>query len=248
MVNLDLKEIQSYVNENIITFHQRRAKALEALELSRLIKKNTYLFKAKNITTANELISGLLDAFLSSSEEEIFGDFLEGLALFIAQKTYNGHKSSAQGIDVEFIKNKIHYVVSIKSSTNWGNSAQQNRLANDLSTSVSRLKQLHKDTNVQPVLGICYGNTKTSFLRGYMKVVGQNFWYLISGNKELYKEIIEPIGYKAKQHNDDFNLERSKIINRFTKAFIEKFCTPSGEIDWKKLVEFNCGNFDLNEH
>ena len=248
MVNLYLKEIQSYVNENIITFHQRRARALESLELNRLIKKNSYLYKAKNITTANDLISGLLEAFLSSSEEEIFGDFLEGLALFIAQKTYNGHKSSAQGIDVEFIKDKVHYVVSIKSSTNWGNSSQQKKLENDLNISIARLKQLHKDANVQPVLGICYGNTKTSFLRGYMKVVGQNFWFLISGNKELYKEIIEPIGYKAKQHNDDFNLEKSKIINRFTKAFIDKFCNPSGEIDWKKLVEFNCGNFDLNEH
>jgi len=248
MVDLNLKEIQSYVNENIITFHQRRAKALEELELNKLIKKNTYLFKAKNITTANDLISGLLDAFLSSSEEEIFGDFLEGLALFIAQKTYNGHKSTAQGIDVEFIKNNIHYVVSIKSSTNWGNSSQQNKLENDLKIAVSRLKQLHKDANIQPVLGICYGNTKTTFPRGYMKVVGQNFWFIISGNKELYKEIIEPIGYKAKQHNDEFNLEKSKIINRFTKEFLEKFCKPSGEIDWKKLVEFNCGNFDLNEH
>lgn len=247
MVNLDLKEIQSYVNDNIGTFHQRRAKVLEVLELNRLIKKNTYLFKAKNITTANDLISGLLEAFLSSSEEEIFGDFLEGLAVFIAQETYNGHKSAAQGIDVEFNKDKIHYVISIKSSTGWGNSSQQNKLKNDLKIAVARIKQLHKDTNVQPVLGICYGNTKTSFLRGYMKVVGQNFWFLISGNKELYKEIIEPIGYEAKKHNDDFNLEKSKIINNFTKAFLDEFCKSSGEIDWKKLVEFNCGNFDLNE-
>jgi hypothetical protein len=248
MMNLDLKEIQSYVNDNIGTFHKRRAKALEELKLNKLIKKNTYLFKAKNITTANDLISSLLDAFLSSSEEEIFGDFLEGLAVFIAQKTYNGHKSSAQGIDVEFIKEKIHYVVSMKSSTNWGNSSQQNKLENDLKIAVARLKQQHKDSNIQPVLGICFGKTKTSFIRGYMKVVGQNFWYLISGSQELYKEIIEPIGYKAKQHNDDFNLEKSKIINRFTKAFIEQFCGTSGEIDWKKLVEFNCGNLETNEH
>jgi len=248
MVNFDLKDIQSYVNDNIGAFHVRRAKALEELKLNKLIKKNTYLFKAKNITTANDLISSLLDAFLSSSEEEIFGDFLEGLAVFIAYETCNGHKSSAQGIDVEFIKDKIHYVVSIKSSTNWGNSSQQDKLENDLKIAVARLKQQHKDSNIQPILGIYYGKTKTSFIRGYMKVVGQNFWYLISGSQELYKEIIEPIGYKAKQHNDDFNLEKSKIINRFTKAFIEEFCKPSGEIDWKKLVEFNCGNLESNEH
>jgi hypothetical protein len=73
---------------------------------------------AKNKTTASDLIAGLLDAFLSSSEEEIFGEFLEGLALFIAQNIYNGHKSTAPGIDVEFIKEGIHYFVSIKSSHN----------------------------------------------------------------------------------------------------------------------------------
>jgi len=247
MRKLDINKVQEYVNENIIVFHQRRAKALDDLVLKRLIKKNTYLFKAKNISTANELISGLLEAFLSSSEEEIFGGFLEGLALFVAQQTYRGHKSSAQGIDVEFIREKIHYIVSIKSSTNWGNSSQQKKLENDLRVAVSRLKQLHQGSNIQPVLGICYGKTRTSFLRGYMKVVGQNFWYLISGNKELYKEIIEPIGFKAKHHNDGFILEKAKIINRFTKQFIDEFCKPSGEINWEKLVEFNCGNLKTNE-
>jgi len=245
MGELNIKEIENYVNENIITFHQRRASVLSNLKLKKLIKKNTYLFKVKNISTANDLVSSLLEAFLSSSEEEIFGDFLEGLALFIAEKTYNGHKSSAQGIDLEFIKNNTHYLVSIKSSTNWGNSSQQKKLASDLNIAVSRLKQNHPDSLIQPVLGICYGKTKTSFIRGYKKIVGQNFWYLISGNVDLYKEIIEPIGYKAKEHNDAFNNEKSKIINRFTKLFIDEFCHPSGEINWQKLVEFNCGNLDI---
>lgn len=245
MGDLSLKDIEKYVNENIITFHQRRAKVLENLNVEKLIKKNTYLFKAKNITTASDLIAGLLDAFLSSSEEEIFGDFLEGLAVFIAQNIYNGHKSTAPGIDVEYIKEGIHYFVSIKSSPNWGNSSQQKKLENDLNSAVTRLKQQNRHANVQPVLGICYGKTKTSFLHGYMKVVGQNFWYLISGNKDLYKEIIEPIGYKAKEHNDAFNNEKSRIINRFTKIFIDEFCHPSGEINWQKLVEFNCGNLDI---
>ncbi len=247
MGKLNIDEVRDYVNENIVDFHRRRAKALDELNLNRLIRKNTYLFKAKNVSKASDLISGLLDAFLSSSEEEIFGDFLEGLALFIAQKTSNGHKSTAFGIDVEFIKNNVHYVVSIKSSTNWGNSSQQNKLENDLKNAVARVKQSHKSSNVQPVLGICYGKTRTSFIRGYMKVVGQNFWCLISDNKNLYKEIIEPIGYKAKEHNEKFDLEKSNIINRFTKLFIDSFCDSNGAINWERLVEFNCGNFDLNQ-
>jgi hypothetical protein len=246
MEKLNLDDVRAYVNENIVDFHQRRIKSLEDLTLSKLLKKNPYLFKAKNITTASQLIEGLLEAFLSSSEEKLFGDFLEGLAVFIAGKTCGGHKSAATGVDLEFINNDIHYVVSIKSGPSWGNSSQQNKLQQDLQKAVATVKQARFGTNVQAVLGICYGKTKTSYLRGYLKVVGQNFWYLISENRDLYTDIIEPIGYRAKQHNDSFSDEKGKVVNRFTKDFIAEFCDDTGAIDWAKLVEWNSGNYDLD--
>ncbi len=214
--------------------------------MSKLLKKNPYLFKAKNILTAGELITGLLDAFLSSSEEKIFGDFLEELAVFIARKTYNGHKSGIAGVDLEFFKENIHYIVSIKSGTNWGNSSQHKKLQQDLRNAVIRIKQSHHSENVQSVLGICYGKTRTAYLHGYLKVVGQNFWYLISDNVNLYKDIIEPIGYRAKDHNEVFEIKKGKVVNRFTQLFINSYCKQDGEIDWEKLVEFNSGNFDLD--
>lgn len=212
-----------------------------------MLTKNPYLFKAKNIATAGEFISGLLEAFLSSSEEKLFGDFLEGLAVYTAEMTCGGHKSAAPGVDLEFINNGIHYVVSVKSGTNWGNSSQQNKLEQDLTNAVIRIKQSKRGVNVQPVLGICYGKTKTSYVRGYLKVVGQNFWYLISENKDLYTDIIEPIGYKAKDHNEVFQVEKDNVINRSTGLFINQFCDLSGAINWVKLVEFNSGNFDLQQ-
>lgn len=244
MKNLDLAEVCTFVNENIVDFHERRIKSLECLEMNKLLRKNPYLFRAKNITTANELITGLLEAFLSSSEEKLFGDFLEELVVFIAGKTFQGHKSSASGVDLEFFKNNIHYIVSIKSGTNWGNSPQHKKLKEDLANAVTRVKQSHHAQNVQPVLGICYGKTKTSYLNGYLKIVGQNFWYLLSDNENLYKEIIEPIGYRAKEHNESFYREKSRVVNKFSLAFLENYCTENGDINWDKLVEFNSGNFN----
>lgn len=232
MKPLNLDEVREYVSRNIVDFHQRRIKSLEALTLERLLNKNPYLFKAKNITTASELVTGLLDAFLSSSEEKLFGDFLEGLAVFVAGKTCNGHKSAAPGVDLEFINHGIHYVVSIKSGPNWGNSSQQKKLEEDLRNAVMRVKQLRRGANVQAVLGICYGKVKTHHLRGYLKVVGQNFWYLISEDKHLYTDIIEPIGYQAREHNAAFQLQKSGIINRFTRSFVERFCDSYGTINW----------------
>jgi len=245
METLNLDEVREYVNNNIVDFHQRRIKSLEGLKLTKLLRKNPYLFKAKDITTAGQLVESLLDAFLSSSEEKLFGDFLECLAVFIAGKTCGGHKSAATGVDLEFINNGIHYVVSIKSGPSWGNSSQQNKLQQDLQKAVATVKQARFGTNVQAVLGICYGKTKTSYLRGYLKVVGQNFWYLISENKDLYTDIIEPIGYRAKQHNETFANEKARVTNKFTKKFIDSFCDQTGAIDWERLVAWNSGNFDL---
>jgi len=214
MEKLDVNEINDFVNKNISMFHQNKLKSLQSINLKDVLKKkNPYLFKAKNIAVASDLVTSILDAFLSSSEEKHFGDFLEELAIFISGKTCKGRKSAATGVDMEFVNQETHYLVSIKSGPNWGNSSQQNKQESDFQIATKVLKQSKRSLNVQPVLGICYGKVRTSYLRGYLKVVGQNFWYLISENENLYTDIIEPLGYKAKQHNTKFTKEKSKIVN-----------------------------------
>jgi hypothetical protein len=248
MNSLDLDQVREYVNENIVHFHRNRIKSLEKLTLDHLLRRDSYLFRAQNLNVASELIQSLLEAFLSSSEEKHFGDFLENLAVFVASKTCDGQKSAAPGVDLEFIYDGTHYVVVVKSRPNWGNSSQQQKLAQDLRDAVIRVRQSRVAAKVEPVLGICYGKTRTGYMKaGYLKVVGQNFWYLISQNMDLYTDIIEPIGYRAKEHNDAFDEEKVSIINRFTGQFISRFCDPTGAIDWVKLVEFNSGNFDLDQ-
>ncbi len=79
-----------------------------------------------------------------------------------------------------------------------------------------------------------------------MKVVGQSFWHLISGNEQLYTDIIEPIGYRAKEHNERFLEEKGRVINQFTAEFLDAFC-DNGLINWRRLVAFNSGNLDPND-
>jgi hypothetical protein len=246
MKPINLDDVREFVNNNIVRFHQQKLHTLENLSLHKLLRrKNPYLFRAKNLTVASDLVRDILDAYLSSSEDTYFGDFLEGLAIFIAVQTRNGQKSAATGIDLEFQHDGTHYIISIKSGPNWGNSSQQVRQEGNFKEAVKRLKQSNHTLNVQPVLGICYGKTKTSFLRGYMKVVGQNFWYFISENPDLYTDIIEPLGHRAREHNDSFNESKGQIVNLFTEEFMKDFC-DDGIINWYKLVEFNSGNLDLN--
>jgi len=246
MENFFLSELNDYVNTSIEFFHKSRISMISGLKLNNLISKNPYLFRAKNITLASELIESTLNAFLSSSEEKMFGDFLENLALFVAKKCVSAHKSTAQGIDLEFDKDGIYYIISVKSGPRWGNSSQLKKLSEDLIVAAIRLKQSSHVKSVQKILGICYGKTKDRQMKaGYKKIMGQSFWTFISNDPNLYIDIIEPVGYRARYHDEEFNREKAKIVNLLTKEFIEKFCDINGNIDWKKLIKANSGNLNL---
>ena len=81
---LNIEDIAKYVEQNIGDFHSKRLEKLEKLNFKEVLKrKNPYLYKAKNILTAQDLIKNLLDAFLQSQEETLFGDFMEGVAIFV---------------------------------------------------------------------------------------------------------------------------------------------------------------------
>ncbi len=133
------QELTDYVEANIQIFHQRRLENLQKLKLMNVVKrKNPYLFKAKNINTASEFVKTILEAHLSSQEETIFGGFLEGLAIFICTQVYDGRKSSAEGIDLEFEKDSVRYIISIKSGPNWGNSSQIKKMQDNFKSKKCR--------------------------------------------------------------------------------------------------------------
>jgi len=212
---------------------------LRKLKLLQVLKrKNPYLFKVKNALTAQDLVKTLLDAYLSSQEETLFGDFLEGLAIYINQKAYGGKKSSSEGIDLEFDKNGMRYIVSIKSGPNWGNSSQIRRMKDNFGRAKRVLRTGKSRLNIVCGNGRCYGRDNRPDKGDYFKLCGQRFWELISGNSELYVEIIKPLGHKAKEKNEEFLEEYAQIINRFTLEFSQDFCRD-GKIDWDALVKFN---------
>jgi len=236
---LNLEDVITYVEENIGGFHQKRLEKLDELKLGLILKrKNPYLFKAKNILTAEELVKKLLDAYLSSQEETIFGEFLEGLAIFICGKVYNGKKSVAEGIDLEFERDKIRYIVSVKSGPNWGNSSQILKMKDNFRRAKRILRANISETNIVAVNGCCYGKDNKPDKGEYLKLCGQRFWEFISGNNDLYTEIIEPLGNRAKERNEEFMDAYSVIINKFTQEFLQNFCY-NGRINWERLVKFN---------
>lgn len=239
MSSLDWVALTAFAEERIAAFHRKRLDNLAALKLKTILKrKNPYLFKAKNLLTASDLVKTLLEAHLSSQEETIFGDFLEELAIYINAQVCGGKKSSTEGIDLEFDRDGIRYIVSIKSSPHWGNSGQIKKMKDNFIKAQKILKTGNSKLHVQAVNGCCYGKDGKPEKGNYRKLCGQRFWTFISGDESLYTKLVEPIGHRAKEKNDHFQKQYAKVINLFAQEFMQDFCND-GEIDWVKLVEFN---------
>lgn len=248
MKPISQQDLVEYVEKNIPHFHQNRLGKLLKLKLKDVLKrKNPYLFKVKNITTASDFIKTILDAFLSSQEETLFGNFLEELAIYICSNVYNGRKSSTEGIDLEFEKENSKYIVSIKSGPNWGNSSQINKMKDNFKKAKRILgTSASVESNIIAINGCCYGKDDIPNKGDYHKLCGQRFWEFISGDEKLYTDIIEPLGHKAREKNDLFLIEYNKVINKFSFEFMKMFCTSSGEILWDKIIQFNSGKNNRN--
>ena len=184
----------------------------------------------------------LVDAHQSSSEEALFGDFLEGLAISICSHAFKGRKSATEGIDLEFERDGHRYVVSIKSGPNWGNSSQIKKMIDAFSKARRIAGGQHHP--IIAINGCCYGRDASPEKQtgSYSKLCGQDFWELISGQPELYVELIEPLGYMAHERNEEFSSSYSAVLNRFTLEFAQQYCARDGRIEWPRLLQFNSGS------
>lgn len=234
-----LEKTKQFVAENIKPgFHDKRLASLGKLRLDTVLKrKNPYLFRSKAISSAPDMVRQILDAHLSSNEETLFGEFLESMAIFVCEQKYQGIKSTAEGIDLEFSREGQRYAVSIKSGPHWGNSRQISKMITDF----DRIKRIagHRATIVC-INGCCYGQDgRPHKEKGFLKLCGQDFWNLISGEQEMYKEIIEPLGFQARLRCDEFTEAYGRVLTCFTQDFTKHYCLEDGALDWNKLVEIN---------
>ncbi len=239
------QDYYSFLSEQVITpFYHSRFDKLNSLKLKDVLKrKNPYLLKAKNIELAGDLVKGIIDAFLSSQEETIFGNLLEGFAIHVSKVLYGGFKSELKSADLEFERENIYYVVGIKSGTNWGNADQVSKMRDNFKIARTILHERGIKKEIVAVNGCIYGKDRSPFKRHedidkqYYKYAGQDFWNFISDDDNLYREIIVPIDREAREKDDAFKKAYAAKVNEMTQDFIENFMTDN-QIDWIKLVDF----------
>ncbi len=246
MKKLPYQDFHAYLAEHVIEpFYEVRLNNLNSLQLKSILKrKNPYLFKAKNIELAGDLVKSIVDAFLSSQEETIFGNLLEGFAIHVAKTLYEGFKSELKSVDLEFRRSKSYHIIGIKSGIHWGNSDQINKMRDNFKLAREVLRKRGIKDEIVAVNGCIYGKDRVPFKthsdadKQYYKYAGQEFWQFLSGDDELYREIIAPIDREARQKDDIFKKSYNAKVNEMTQEFLANFMTSDSQIDWLKLIDF----------
>lgn len=249
----ELKDYEKFLSENVVTpFYYERLMYLRCnMTLEYILsRKNPYLLKAKNISSSDELVRTIVEAFLSSQEETMFGNKLEMFAIYISKKLDKGFKSELPSIDLEFERNDIYYIVGIKSGTNWANSDQAVKMKDNFKTAREYLTKIKKvKKKIVAVNGCIYGKEAKLFKenrsdpdKSFYRVAGQDFWQFISGDAELYREIIKPIEDEAQERDKAFKEAFDGKINamsmEFSKIFTFREPERLGIINWEKVVDY----------
>ncbi|MFQ5862679.1 MAG: PmeII family type II restriction endonuclease [Candidatus Brocadiales bacterium] len=236
---MDTKELEKLVAKCLKVFYKRRLEKLESLKLKDYLKrKNPYLYKAIGTEKASEIVEEVLTAYLTASDEGLFGDaFFEPIAKFVS----GGAVSPSEGVDIAIETDKKYLAIAVKSGPNIYNASQKKRQNDEFNTLRSRLLKLHKQFDA--LLGHGYGRRKgrPSRTKIYRESSGQAFWAEITGDPDFYLKLVKLVKDVPSKHRPTYKKAWAKAVNRFTAEFIKDFCNKDGSIDWEKLVAFNSG-------
>lgn len=223
-------------------FYGSLLEKIDEIKIEDIMKrKNPYLYRAKAMQSASEIVESVLSATVSSSEETIFGNcFFEPLAIAAS----GGNKALAEGVDimVEDKTENIIYAIAVKSGTSVFNADSKKRQEQNFNAAAKLAKQAH--ARYEPIIGYSYGKKRTTG-KGkptiYRELAGQDFWMELTGDPDFYIKIINYMGTKPEQYLERYRESYNRASNRLVKQFTVSFCDDDGSINWNKLVRFNSG-------
>lgn len=239
----DEKEVVQAIAKALEDFYGSLIDKIDGLDIVKIMKrKNPYLYRAKAMENASEIVESVLNAFVSSSEETIFGNcFFEPLAIAAS----GGNKALAEGIDimVQDNENNIIYAVAVKSGPSVFNADSKKRQEQNF-MAASKLAQQAR-ARYEAYIGYAYGKKKESGAgrpKMYQELAGKRFWTELTGDEMFYIKIIQYMGELPEKYVASYKESYNKAFNRLVREFSNQFCKKDGSIDWEKLVEFNSGD------
>lgn len=226
------------IADALMSFYKKLTNKLDSVDIYKVLKrKNVYLYRAKGVNSASEIVDDILSAFVSSSEETLFGnEFFEPLAIAVS----GGQKAMTEGADITVDKNGEIFTIAVKSGTRVFNADSRKRQEQNFKAAAKRAQQARKAFT--PVIGYGYGKKKLRAGSIYLELAGQDFWLWLTGDPDFYLKIIDLMGTRPDEYADIFRQAYNRALNRMVRDFSADFCLRDGNIDWDKLVQFNSGH------
>lgn len=240
-LNQDFDELRARqaVAAALDEFYQRLSEKLRDINLREILKKkNPYLYRAKGISNAAQIVDGILAAYLSSSEETIFGNvFFEPLAIAVS----GGQKAVTEGMDITVDRDNVIYSIAVKSGISVFNGDSRKRQEQNFQSAAKRVQQARKA--YIPVVGYGYGTKRIrpGKEKFYWELAGQEFWAWLTGDPDFYLKIVQYMGPTPEEYAQRFDEIYNGAENRLLREFTMEYCDAQGFIDWDKLVRFNSG-------
>ena len=238
----DEEAIVQAIAKALEDFYASLIDKIDNIDIKKIMKrKNPYLYRAKAMQNASEIVESVLTAFVSSSEETIFGNcFFEPIAIAAS----GGEKALAEGVDIMYHDHETNtiYAYAVKSGPSVFNADSKKRQEQNFMAAAKLARQAK--ARFEPIIGYSYGRKKESGKgrpKIYRELAGKAFWEDLTGIPEFHKMIIKYMGTLPEQYVAAYKESYDKAANRLVREFSTLFCKEDGSIDWDKLVEFNSG-------
>jgi hypothetical protein len=190
-------ELEECVGRLLDDFYEKRTARLTKLDLHETLHhKNPYLFRATGMEKASDIVNAILMAFISSSDETIFGDvFFEPLAQVVS----GGSVAPGAGVDVSVVHEGYYTAIAVKSGPSVFNGQSRARQKEEFRALRKRLQKLR--LMFDPLVGYCYGKKRqrSASNEEFRELAGQRFWKELTGEDNFYLKIIRAMKEKLQR-------------------------------------------------
>ena len=236
---VDYAALEPVIQQCLLDYQGKRLAKLKKLKGKALLrKKNPFLFAASGVETLRDLAEKVLTAYLSSSEETIFGNvFFEPIAL----KVSGGSATAPAGVDIVIENEKLYKAIAVKSGPSVFNADSKQRQNTNFIKLQSRMSKTPK--RLEFVVGYAYGKKKARKSEQFVfrEVAGREFWEEISGDPDFYTWIFKRIRDGNKPYAEAYFKSKQETLERLVAELTPDYAHRDGTINWEALLTYNSG-------
>jgi hypothetical protein len=236
MPRLAIHEVAEFIDERMKSINAQRLHMLETVSLKQIFAGvNPYWFRIEKIDNAHDLIERWLDEFLYPREVALLDDLLVNLAAFAAVRVHEGRPSEFSGVDLEFAKGKLLYLMSIFTTDAPIHSAYIAHRTERMRRAQNVLQLQNPKKNVIAIHGFCYGRPVPAASRDFLDLRGQVFWKFVSSDDDFYLDIDDLISSNFRAIRIAFQDTYVKVVVRLWQDFLDEYISDY-TIDWQKIL------------